>query len=190
MGTALNYRTLNSIEHSLYSDGDIAVHSTSPFMKGAAFQGYDTDSYKQAMSTINHDIDYAAAKLMGDYVSGAYENDRTFWARSIRECFASAADDSYDRRKILGKAYERDTGSAPDILPPNPAGISGAFRTCMIGDFSNRYQFLVEQYIVSEPDTPEGQLLNMYVGAVEDEVPAEEIERTYNYVPPVTGMKP
>ncbi len=194
--SALHYRTLASVESGLHARrGQIDRHATAPFMKGAPFHGGEADSYKNALLAIDDGIDRSTSKLMGEYVRGDHRTEQTFWSSSIRNCFASAVDDSYNTRKRMGVIQEMITGDAPAVLPKRAGGISEEFRICMTGDFSNRYQLLVQQYNTTAPDTPQGQLLGMYVNAAESEIPEDEV-RLAHKVPeqklmdPAMGMKP
>lgn len=195
MDSALNYRTLASVDGSLIMRGGVDIHATSPFMKGAPFHEGGRNSYQEAISVINNGVDHSAMKLMGEFARGEHKNGDTFWSASIRDCFKKAIDDSYAVRKRVSDIIQKVEGKAPDVLLQNPGGISAAFRVCMTGDFSNRYQLLAQQYNTTAPDTPEGQLLGMYIKAAETEIPDEEIDMAHKRpepqrLVPAMGMKP
>ncbi len=175
MSNFLDYRTIKVINGSVLLDTEIEQHATTPFMKRAPFaQDHDAKIFNEASKYIRDELDVDSARLMGDYVTrGRHQAPITFWDKSIKNCFETAV--SSVSSKAPTAANEKDLAN-----PEKKIGLSDYFKTCMEGDFTNRYRMLSERFLQTDPQSAQGKTLEMYVGAVKNQISQEEIDRADN----------
>lgn len=168
----MNFRMLRAVDAALFDPYQRSTHGTAPFMEGSDFRDDGGRQwFDQANRNISLKVRGALDKTMEDLVlqknMGALGKPQTIWDASIQDCFGKASDESYQSRLDLGQnpMFRPMLKSAPLM------SIRESFQNCVLGDFSNRYKLMTEQYQVSDVDGHESRLAYRYLLAAEADIP-------------------